>query len=144
MSAKMLRLCLAICLTVVVTAANPDYTRANTILKFSSEIPFEQQWADFKVKHSEYWSNDSLCMCNCESLRLTQGILMEKGFVCQNPHPSFQCQNSLPKDLYFYHLFCQNDVWKNCCCQSFLYDQMDPCHILPPPIHFDKCFTNKH
>ncbi len=41
-----------------------------------------------------------------------QGMLMEKGFVCQNPHPaiSFHCQNPLPKNLYFYHLKYQNDV----------------------------------
>ncbi len=40
------------------------------------------------------------------SPRLTQEILMEKKFACQNPHPpiSFYCQNPLPKDLYFYHL----------------------------------------
>jgi len=53
----MLRLCLAVLLTVIVTAANPDYTRANTILKFSSEIPFEEQWTDFKVQHEKVYGD---------------------------------------------------------------------------------------
>ncbi len=33
-------------------------------------------------------------------------ILMEERFVYQNPLPAigFQCQNLLPKDLYYYYL----------------------------------------
>ncbi len=49
---------------------------------------------------------------------LMQEILIEKGFICQNPHPaiSFHGQNSLSKYLYFYHLKYKDDVGKNCCC----------------------------
>ncbi len=51
------------------------------------------------------------------------------------------------KDLYLYHLYCQNFVGKNCGCQSFLYGWTDHwhCHIpaSPPPWFTLKCASSK-
>ncbi len=48
-------------------------------------------------------TNNAPVNVNPVPLRLTQGTLMEKRVVCQNPHPaiSFHCRNPSSKDLYF-------------------------------------------
>ncbi len=86
---------------------------------------------------------------------LTHGILMEKWFVSQNPYPAMICccQNPLPKDLYFYHLYCQNDVRviseRTAVVRAPCMVRRTPVIILwvawghlTPRIHFDKCIIS--
>ncbi len=78
------------------------------VLKLLLKCPF----TDKDVKTSSGKVNAPVKMSHRGTPRLTQGILMEKQFISQNRHPAMSCccQNPLPKDLYFYHLLCQNDV----------------------------------
>ncbi len=92
-------------------------------------------------KNSNVWKVNTCVNVNPDTLlpRLTQEILTEKMFVCQNPHPStsFHCQKPLLK--YYISIICC--VWmmsERFCCQSQspLYGQTPlswPCRWPSPP-----------
>ncbi len=74
--------------------------------------------------------------------RLTQGILIEKGFVCQNPHPTicFLYQNPHEKIYIFtickVRMMSENTVWSN----GLLSNPWPPPRP-PTRIYFDRCIT---
>ncbi len=67
--------------------------------------------------------------------QLPQGILMEKRFLSESPYCYYlPLSESHPKISIFLPFVmskkCQNDIGKNCCCQSPLYGQTEFYHIL--------------
>ncbi len=102
-------------------------------------------------------SNKDSCFHNISSViqmymlkwllrRLTQGFRGRKGLFVRIPL-SLALTVRIPSQRSIFlpiveSEWCQNTSNKNCCCQSPLYGQMDPCHMPGThKTHFDKCIT---